>query len=186
MFIKIWQPITLYIDRMDWRAGHLTTTEGTGGGGICQQKLLAGPGIWTIFSNARGMPGGGGLPVGDARGWNWLTHYHYHYHYHYFTIYIVWKMTPLIACRMIIISATFITIIFPQICDKHQTFLTLICFFYLTSLIAHQSYALVIFYCRVYVPHLCFLRVRCPNNAEIARFLRLTHLGTIAQPFFKF
>ena len=29
MFIKIWQPITLYIDRMDWRAGHLTTTEGT-------------------------------------------------------------------------------------------------------------------------------------------------------------
>ena len=32
MFIKIWKPITLYIDRMDWRAGHLTTTEGTGSG----------------------------------------------------------------------------------------------------------------------------------------------------------
>ena len=30
MFIKIWQAITLYIDRMDWGAGHLTTTEGTG------------------------------------------------------------------------------------------------------------------------------------------------------------
>ena len=30
MFIKIWQLIILYIDRMDWRAGHLTTTEGTG------------------------------------------------------------------------------------------------------------------------------------------------------------
>ena len=29
MFIKIWQLIILYIDRMDWRAGHLTTTEGT-------------------------------------------------------------------------------------------------------------------------------------------------------------
>ena len=42
------------------------------GPGICQQKLLAGPGIWTIFSNARAMPGG--LPGGDARGWNWLAH----------------------------------------------------------------------------------------------------------------
>ena len=47
---------------------------------------------------------------------------------------------------MIIISATFITIIFPQICDKHQTFFTPICFLYLTSLIAHQSYTLVFFY----------------------------------------
>ena len=28
---------------------------GNGGRGICQQKLPAGPGIWTIFSNARGM-----------------------------------------------------------------------------------------------------------------------------------
>ena len=36
-----------------------------GGRGICQQKLPAGPVIWTIFSNARGML---------ARGWNWLTH----------------------------------------------------------------------------------------------------------------
>ena len=88
--------------------------------------------------------------------------------------------------NMIIIIATFITIIFPQICDKHQTFLTPLCFLYLTSLIAHQSYALVIFYCRVYVPHLRFLRVRCPNNAEMAKFLRLTHLGTIAQPFLEF
>ena len=87
---------------------------------------------------------------------------------------------------MIIISATFITIIFPQTCDKHQTFLTPICFLYITSLIAHQSFALVIFDCRVYVPRLRFLRVRCPNNAEMARFLRLTHLGTIAQPFFEF
>ena len=32
MFIKIWQLIILYIVRMDWRAGHLTTTEGTGTG----------------------------------------------------------------------------------------------------------------------------------------------------------
>ena len=36
----------------------------------------------------------------------------------------------------------------------------------------------------MYVPHFRFIRVRCPNNAEMARFLRLTHLGTIAQPFF--
>ena len=72
MFIKIWQPITLYIDRMDWRAGHLITTEGTGVRGICQQKFPAGPGIWKFFSNARGMPGG--LPGEDARDWNWLTH----------------------------------------------------------------------------------------------------------------
>ena len=87
--------------------------------------------------------------------------------------------------KMIILSATFIIIIFPQICDKHQTILTPIFFLYLTSLIAHQSYALVTFYCRVYVPHLRFLRVRCPNNAEMVRFLRLTHLGRIAQPFFE-
>ena len=75
---------------------------------------------------------------------------------------------------MIIICATFIT------------FLTTIYFLYLTSLIDHQSYALIIFYCRVYVPHLRFFLVRCPNNTEMAKFLRLTHLGTIAQPFFEF
>ena len=45
-----------------------------GGRVIYQKKLPAGPGIWGIFSNARGMPGG--LPgEGDARGWNWLAHY---------------------------------------------------------------------------------------------------------------
>ena len=38
MFIKIWQPITLYIDRMDWRARHLTTTEGTGGGAFANKN----------------------------------------------------------------------------------------------------------------------------------------------------
>ena len=32
MFIKILQLIILYIDQVDWRAGHLTTTEGTGAG----------------------------------------------------------------------------------------------------------------------------------------------------------
>ena len=37
MFIKIWQLITLYIDRMDWRAGHLTITEGTGGGALANK-----------------------------------------------------------------------------------------------------------------------------------------------------
>ena len=45
MFIKLWELIILYIDWMNWWAGHLTTTEGTGGWGICQQKLPAGLGI---------------------------------------------------------------------------------------------------------------------------------------------
>ena len=40
---------------------------------------------------------------------------------------------------MIIISATFITIIFPQICDKHQTFLTPICFFFLSHITNRSS-----------------------------------------------
>ena len=72
MLIKIWQLIILYIDRMDWRAGHSTTTEGTGGGAFAKKKLPAGPGIWTIFSNARGMleglPGGKMFAAGiDSR-----------------------------------------------------------------------------------------------------------------------
>ena len=69
MFIKIWQPITLYVDRMDWRAGHLTTTEGTGGGAFANKNCPQGRAFKQFFSNARGMPGGfpGG---GDARGWN--------------------------------------------------------------------------------------------------------------------
>ena len=32
MFIKIYKLIILYIDRMNWRARHLTTTEGTEAG----------------------------------------------------------------------------------------------------------------------------------------------------------
>ena len=51
MFIKIWQLIILYIDQMDWRAGHLTTQKERGAGHL------------NFFSNARGMPGvlpGGG------------------------------------------------------------------------------------------------------------------------------
>ena len=63
MFIKIWQLTILYIDRMDWRAGHLTTTEGRNEGrGICQQTLPAGLSICTSLSNARGMAEG--LPGG--------------------------------------------------------------------------------------------------------------------------
>ena len=73
IFIEIWQLIILYIDRMDWRAGHLTTTEGTGGEAFANYKNCPqGLGIWNFFSNARGMPRG--LPGGDARGWNWLAH----------------------------------------------------------------------------------------------------------------
>ena len=61
MFIKILHLIFLYIDRMDWRAGHLTTTEGTGGGHL-PTKIAGRAGHLRKFSNARGMPGG--LPGG--------------------------------------------------------------------------------------------------------------------------
>ena len=61
MFIKVWQLIILYLDRMDWRAGHLTTTEGTGVGAFANKNC----------PNARGKPEG--LPEGDAREWNWLA-----------------------------------------------------------------------------------------------------------------
>ena len=54
MFVKIWQLIILYIDRMDWKAGHLTTTERTGDGTFPNK-------------NARGFAWGG---EGGARGWN--------------------------------------------------------------------------------------------------------------------
>ena len=57
MFIKIWQLIILYIDRMDWRAGHLNTTEGTGDGAFANKNCPQGR-AFEIFSNARGMPGG--------------------------------------------------------------------------------------------------------------------------------
>ena len=46
MFVKIWQLIILYIDRMDWGAGHLTTTERTGDGTFANK-------------NARGFAWGG-------------------------------------------------------------------------------------------------------------------------------
>ena len=42
-----------------------------GGGGICQQKLPAWPGIWLFFKCPGVCPGG--LPGGDARACNWLT-----------------------------------------------------------------------------------------------------------------
>ena len=58
MFIKIWQPITLYIDRMNWRAGHLTTTEGTGGRAFANKNCPQGR-AFEHFSNAWGLPGGG-------------------------------------------------------------------------------------------------------------------------------
>ena len=67
MFMKILQPITLYIDRMDWRAGHLTTTEGTGAGHL-PTKLARRAGHLNDFFKcpryAREFAGG------DARGWN--------------------------------------------------------------------------------------------------------------------
>ena len=68
MFIKIWQLIILYIDRMDWRAGRLNTTEGTGGGAFTNKNCSQGRAFEKNISNAWGMPGG--LPGGDARGRN--------------------------------------------------------------------------------------------------------------------
>ena len=53
MFIKIWQPITLYIDRMDWMAGHLTTTEGTGDGAFANKNYPQGRAFEQFFQ----MPG---------------------------------------------------------------------------------------------------------------------------------
>ena len=68
MFIKIWQFIILYIDQVDWRAGHLTTIEGTGSRAFANKNCPQGRAFEFFFSNTRGMPGG--LPRGDARGRN--------------------------------------------------------------------------------------------------------------------
>ena len=54
MFIKIWQLIILHIDRMDWRAGHLTTTEGTEGGAFANKNCPQGRAFEQFFQ----MPGG--------------------------------------------------------------------------------------------------------------------------------
>ena len=64
--LKIWQLIILYIDRMDWRAGHLTTTEGTGGGAFnakfANKNCPQGRAFEQFFKcpgYARGFAGGG-------------------------------------------------------------------------------------------------------------------------------
>ena len=57
MFIKIWRLIILCIDRIDLRAGHLTTTEGNGGTGHLPPKIARRAGHLNIFSNFRVMPG---------------------------------------------------------------------------------------------------------------------------------
>ena len=56
MFIKIWQLIILYIDQMDWRAGHLTTTEGTGGRAFANKNCPQGRALEKIFPGR--LPGG--------------------------------------------------------------------------------------------------------------------------------
>ena len=48
MFIKICQLIILYIDRMDWRARHLTTTKGTRAGHL-PTKIARRAGRLAIF-----------------------------------------------------------------------------------------------------------------------------------------
>ena len=60
MFIKIWQPITLHIDRMDWRAGHLTTTEGTGGGAFANKNCPQDRAFEQFFQMPGICPEGGG------------------------------------------------------------------------------------------------------------------------------
>ena len=65
MFIKIWQLIILYIDQMDWRARHLTTTEGIGGEDEeLATKIAHRAGHLKKNSNAKGMPRG--LPGGGC------------------------------------------------------------------------------------------------------------------------
>ena len=67
MFIKIWQLIILYIDRMDWRAGHLTTTEGTRGGAFANKNCPQGLAFERFFQMPGVCPGvcpGGMLPAG--------------------------------------------------------------------------------------------------------------------------
>ena len=62
MFIKIWQLI-LYIDRIDWRAGHLTITEGMGSGAFANKNCLQGQ----AFEKKWGMPREGGGEEGCSR-----------------------------------------------------------------------------------------------------------------------
>ena len=54
-FYQKWQPIILYIDRLDWGAGHLTILVGTGGGVFSNKNCPQGrtfdhlfqlPGVW--------------------------------------------------------------------------------------------------------------------------------------------
>ena len=73
MFIKIWQPITLYIDWMDWRAGHLTTTEGTGDKAFANKNCPQG---WAFeqFFQMPGVCGGGGGGGGGGCSRLELTH----------------------------------------------------------------------------------------------------------------
>ena len=65
MFIKMWQPISLYIDQMDWRARHLTTTEGTGGGSFANKNCPWGRAFEQFFQMPGVCPGfclgGGGM-----------------------------------------------------------------------------------------------------------------------------
>ena len=61
MFIEIWQQIILYIDRLDWRAGHLTTTEVTGDRAFANKNCPQGRAFEFFFKYpgyARGFAGG--------------------------------------------------------------------------------------------------------------------------------
>ena len=69
MFIEIWQLIILYIDRMDWRAGHLITVEGTGGGAFANKNFKC-PGYDRGLAR-RGMLAAGidsHITLADSRG----------------------------------------------------------------------------------------------------------------------
>ena len=64
MLIKIWQPITSCIDRMDWKAGHLTTTEGTGSGAFANKNFPQGREFEQFFQMPGVCPGVGMLAAG--------------------------------------------------------------------------------------------------------------------------
>ena len=61
MFIKVWQLIIFYIDRIDWRARHLTTTEGTGCGAFANKNCPQGRAFEHFFQRPGLCLGGGGM-----------------------------------------------------------------------------------------------------------------------------
>ena len=54
----------MYIDRMDWGAGHLTIIVGTGGGAFANKNCPQCRAFEQFFQMPGGLPGGGVLAAG--------------------------------------------------------------------------------------------------------------------------